>query len=574
MNNKIHIFIILILFSISYKSFSQHNIHIPSKKAQKEFELAKNYYSKENLSKALATIDNCITIDSLFVQAYILKANILTDLQNFCEALVIFEKAAEIENVNYVGNLFDQYRFSVECGDYQKAMNKLLLMKQDTDKKRFPDNYIDSLIKTTDIVIDIMNNPLFIEKKKIESPVNSDINEYVTAISSDEKKLFFTRSYIDTTYFDDEPIIRIVDEIAYIAERQSIENSDIWDTVYKFENFYPQFGDGLAVTISPDGNTIFFVGCGWNDSYGSCDIYCSRKIGNEWTNPINLGSGVNSKYWDSQPYMSSDGFTLYFVSNRPGGYGKSDIWYSVMNEDGIFGEAKNLGKRVNTSGYEQTPFIHFDARTLYFSSDGHPGLGGTDLFKIDLKNPDDKAVNLGYPINDKNDQQCFLVTPDGRTAYVSSVNENGNFDIFYYTIPKHIRPNPVIYMEEYVFDPIAGEQTKIEFYPLEQGKDIIVRNIVFEHDSYKLENVSYNELNRIVSMMNKNPDINFEIRGHTDNTGIETYNLTLSENRAKVVYEYLISKGINPSRLSYNGYGSKYPISDNNTEEGRALNRR
>jgi outer membrane protein OmpA-like peptidoglycan-associated protein/tetratricopeptide (TPR) repeat protein len=623
------------MFQISFAQKSE-SIYIPSKKVQKEFETAKKYYSKNELDKAITAVDNCIKEDPFFGDAYIMKASIMVDLNDYCAAVELFDKAAEVLNLKYAGNLYDLYRFSVECGDYQKAKEKLLMMKDESDKRRYPVQLVDSLLEITSAALEIMKNPLQIEMKRIDYPVNSNINEYITAISADEKKLFFTRSYEDTTYIGNEQIIRIVDEVAYIAERNLTEDLSIWDTVYKFDEFYPQFADGRGITISPDGNTIFFVGCGWRDGYGSCDIYCSYRIGNNWTNPVNLGSNVNSKYWETQPYMSSDGYTLYFVSNRPGGYGKSDIWYSVMDEDGNFGEAKNLGDRVNTSGDERTPFIHFDARTLYFSSDGHPGLGGMDLFKIDLKNHEDKATNLGYPINDKSDQQCFLVSPDGTTAYVSSAAESGNFDIYCYLIPEEIRPVPVICIEGYVFDIVTGGklnalvelvstsnsnllssintandghfviciEDKVDFgitvsadgymiysdnslsakniseifeiglHPLEDGKDIIARNIVFAHDSYELESVSYVELNRLISLMAKNPEINFEIRGHTDNIGSDAYNLTLSENRAKVVYDYLVSKGIASSRLIYKGYGSKFPIADNASEEGRALNRR
>ena len=627
------LYLFLLFLFIAQVSIAQQ--YTPSKKVLKDYENARKSYLKGEFDKAITAIDNCISEDKFFGDAYILKASIMVDLNEYCPAIELFDKAAEVLNVSHVGSLYDLYRFSVECGNYEKAKHNLLLMKKETDKKKFPDRLVDSLIYVTDIAIEIMSNPLPIDMKILNERVNTNVNEYVSTISSDEKRLLFTRSYEDTLYIGGEQVVNIVDEIAFIAERKSATAE--WDTVYMITDFAKELEDGRGVTISPDGNTLFFVGCGWKAGYGSCDIYCSHRIGTKWTNPINLGSKVNTKYWESQPYISSDGYTLYFASNRPGGYGKSDIWYSVMDENGVFGEAKNLGERVNTSGEEKTPFIHFDAQTLYFSSDGHPGLGGMDLFKINLKDAADKATNLGYPINDKSDQQCFLVTPDGKTAYVSSAAQTGNFDIYCYPIPEEIRPKSVVCIEGYVSDAITknklsalvelvsndnsgsllssintssdghfvvcieddtnfgiivssngymifsdntistkniSEKLNIELYPLEEGKDIIARNIVFEHDSYILEEVSFVELNRLVSLMNKNPQINFEIRGHTDNVGTDTYNLTLSKNRAQVVFDYLVSKGINPNRLKHQGYGAKHPIADNATEAGRALNRR
>ena len=174
------------------------------------------------------------------------------------------------------------------------------------------------------------------------------------------------------------------------------------------------------------GNILFFTGCNRPDGLGRCDIYISQKKGDDWGKPFDLQPPVNTPGWESQPSISADGRTLYFVSNRKGGYGGYDIWKSTLTDKG-WGEPENLGPNINTSFDEQSPFIHPDDSTLYFCSNGWPGLGGKDLFVSQLGKDGkwQKPVNLGYPINSSGDENGLTLTANGDYAFFSSNNLNG-----------------------------------------------------------------------------------------------------------------------------------------------------
>ena len=221
--------------------------------------------------------------------------------------------------------------------------------------------------------------------------INTAADEYINALSADGSGLFFTRRTRNKTNPEKQ-----FDEDFYFAEFAG-------DSTGKAAllNYPPgKENDAGALCISPDGRLLFFTACFRPDSYGGCDLYYSEKKGDTWSKVKNIGPVVNSKSWDAQPSISPDGRTLYFVSKRAGGLGSSDIWKSERMPDGEWGKPVNLGIPVNTSEAEMVPFIHYDNSTLYFSSNGHPGLGGADLFRsVSINGAWTQPENLGYPIN-------------------------------------------------------------------------------------------------------------------------------------------------------------------------------
>jgi len=358
-----------------------------------------------------------------------------------------------------------------------------------------------------------------------------------------------------------------------------------------------------------------------------------------------LGEPVNSPYWDSQPCLSPDGRTIYFVSTRPGGIGKSDIWRSRYNEEGYWAEPENLGSSINTPYDEMAPFVHPDGHSLYFSSAGHPGMGGLDLFvsRMDENGDWQEPINLGYPINTSADEINIIVDASGKSAYISSDKEGGygNKDVYTFDLYEEIRPNRVTYMKGIVFDAETNARiganfelidihsgevitesfsdsengefllvlplrmdyalnvnkenylfyseninlteftdidnpfiVSIPLVRIREGAEIVLDNIFFEIDKYDLKEQSIVELEKLYKLLENNPEISILIKGHTDNTGQESYNFELSMRRAEAVYNYLVDKGISAKRLDYKGYGATVPISDNTSEEGRKLNRR
>ncbi|NJO03022.1 MAG: OmpA family protein [Bacteroidia bacterium] len=335
---------------------------------------------------------------------------------------------------------------------------------------------------------------------------------------------------------------------------------------------------------------------------------------------------------------------LYFVSRRAGGKGGQDIWYSQLGEDGKWMPAQNLAE-INTPYEELSPFIHPNGRILFFASDGYPGFGSYDLYQselVDGKWSDPK--NLGYPINNYQEQIGLFITTDGQKGYYSpeeTINEQLASLIYEFDVPQEIQPaNKSNYVKGVVYDAQTKQKlnARIELFdlttdvkqasvtsdpengsyllvlsqgseyalevnrkgyafksltfnytesqnlepleidialdPISKGTTFRLNNIFFDYNQYELEEKSQAELDELVKFMKENPGVQGEIAGHTDNIGNPADNQKLSLNRAKAVYDYLVNAGIVPERLRYQGYGATRPDAPNDSEEGRARNRR
>ncbi|TFH48977.1 MAG: flagellar motor protein MotB, partial [Bacteroidia bacterium] len=225
-------------------------------------------------------------------------------------------------------------------------------------------------------------------------------------------------------------------------------------------------GNEGAQSISSDGRSMYFTACDRNDGHGRCDIYYSVFDGKRWSPGINVGSPVNSQYWESQPSINANGKMLFFVSNRPGGMGGMDIWYSVGKTNGKWNTPVNPGKTINTAGDEFSPFIYFNGKTLYFSSDGRESFGGFDIYSTTL-NPDStwtQPVNLGPSVNTASDETGLVIESSGLRAFFSSVQDKSKGkDIFFIDLPEKVRPEPVSYLKGTVIDKGSGKILEARF---------------------------------------------------------------------------------------------------------------
>ncbi len=298
------------------------------------------------------------------------------------------------------------------------------------------------------------------------SEINTADDEYLPVATADESMLIFTRKINNNEDF-----------------YKSVKLNGKWQTATYLSDHIntPEYNEG-AQSISQDGKFLFFTGCNRPDGLGRCDIYIAQKKGDDWGKPFDLSPPVNTPGWESQPSISADGRTLYFVSNRKGGYGGYDIWKSTLTDKG-WGEPENLGPNINTSFDEQSPFIHPDDSTLYFCSNGWPGLGGKDLFvsRLGKDGKWQKPENLGYPINTNGDENGLTLTAEGNNAFFSSNNLNGygGFDIYTFELPPNLRPHVVTYVKGKVADAKTLQ-------PLEAAVEIIdlQKNIpVYQDDS-------------------------------------------------------------------------------------------
>jgi outer membrane protein OmpA-like peptidoglycan-associated protein/tetratricopeptide (TPR) repeat protein len=475
--------------------------------------------------------------------------------------------------------------------------------------------------------------PISFNPKPLGENINTAFNEYFPSLTADEQKLYFTR-HIKAQGISQEDI--------FVSEKDAEGN---WGKSVSVSSNINTLTNEGAHSISADGRLLYFTMCEHQGGYGSCDIYVSKRVGNEWSRPENLGPEINTAHKETQPCLSADGMALYFVSSRPGGYGKLDIWMTYKKPDGKWGTPINLGPEINSEGIEERPFMHPDNQTLYFASDGRKGFGNADLFiarRHETGGKWNSAENMGFPINSFYNESGLYVTTDGSKGYFATerMNTAFNLDIIEFNMPEHLKPKKVTYtkgtiadkdtqkklaatlsfvdlatgkmVNEIVSDAITGEYLLTlplgkdyvvnatangylffsQFFSLKNAntiepfiqdiflakitaeKTIVLENVFFDTDSFQLKTESFIELNKMADFLQKNTKLKVEIGGYTDNTGNADYNLKLSEQRAKSVYEYLIAQKVPAAQLSYKGYGMENPITDNATDAGKAKNRR
>lgn len=610
-----------------------------SRRATRAYHRAADAWRLYDQAVAVAELEQALAHDPDFIEAHLLLAEIYYQNEEYALSINPLEKAIKIDEGFFPMARYYLGRSYFYTASYREALNNFEKIVRDEQLRTRFISSSNRYIESSRFALHALENPVPYDPQNPGPGINSEYAEYSPALTADEQTLIFTRkkplkghwSGSDDYYHED----------FYISHFRDGQ----WQKALNLGPPLNTDGNEGAQTITADGRHLYFTACNRPDGIGRCDIYYAERIGGQWTKPVNLGRPVNSTAWDSQPSVSADGKTLYFTSSREGNIGTTDIWKTSMDGQGTWNEPVNLGPGINTPGREISPFIHPDNQTLYFASDGHPGMGGLDIF-VSRRQEDDswgEPENLGYPINTHRDEFALIVGASGENAWFASEKEGGfgQSDLYFFELYTQVRPQPVSYMKGVVFDaetkdplkadfeltdlesgtPIAraasdpvdgtflvavpigkdlglhvvkenylffseyfnyGEtRTAVEPYerniPLQsigEGSRIVLRNVFFDTDSYTLKPSSIPELERLRDLMQKNPGLYIEIGGHTDSTGSFEYNLSLSEKRAKSVYEHLTEEGINPERLHYKGYADTQPIDTNQTEEGRANNRR
>lgn len=634
---------ILFLLTMGVSGFAQqYNPYAIPSKARKWYDRAQAAILTSTSGSRLAAIpflEKAIDEYPQYEDAYILIGNIYEKERKYDLALPYFEKADQIDSLYFLPGYIMYAKSEAGVGNFAKAIQIIDRFLQQPDL--YPSTKNTALEWRTHFEFGLNSEEQHIPFDPINlgDSINSVDPEYFPTLPIDQKTLIFTRRVhnIHEDFF----ISHLLSDsqwskaVPLILGSQFLKNS-------QSQGFNSPYNEG-AETISQDGKILIYTICDKPGGMGSCDIYYAVRTDSGWSQPYNIGPPVNTPYWETQPCLSPDNRDLYFVSNRPGGYGGSDIYVSHLQPDGTWGKPVNLGPNINTKGDESSPFIHADNQTLYFASNGWPGVGGVDLF-YSRRQPDGswgKPHNLGYPINTIDHDGSIFVTADGKTAYFSSdrSDSRGGLDIYKFHLYASAQPVRTLYVEGYVFDkntmkrlvatldlidlstgktlthiPTDGDgsylvtlpvgkdyafnvskpgylffsdnfslkdsvrqgsfHVNIGLQPIEVNAHVVLKNVFFDFDQYSLKPESEAELDKLVELLKMNPTIKIQLNGYTDSVGSEEHNLILSQHRAQAVVDYLISKGIAVTRLSAKGYGSSHPIASNNTEEGRALNRR
>lgn len=288
--------------------------------------------------------------------------------------------------------------------DYKTAAIywKSLLNRLEGRKSNSLQRLAKSQLESVEFALSALENPVSIERKPLSDTVNRMQMQFFPVLTADQETLIFTG------------LNEGGNEDIYISK---FENGR-WSLPASLSpNINTDSNEGTC-TISADGHTLVFTGCNRQDGYGSCDLYITYWKGGKWSVPENMGEKISTRYWESQPSLSADGTVLYFASDRPGGQGKADLWKTERNENGEWGEPVNLGPTINTPEDENAPFIHANGSTLFYASKGLPGMGGFDIFLVELgSDSEPNPVNLGYPINNSGNQVGLFITADGKRAY-------------------------------------------------------------------------------------------------------------------------------------------------------------
>lgn len=282
---------------------------------------------------------------------------------------------------------------------------------------------------------------------KLPENINTKYPEYLPMLDPTGTKLYFTskrKGGISNELADDVDF----DEDLFVIEK----SNGIWSSPSLMPEPINTDDNEGAASFSADGQTMIYGACNRKGGVGGCDLYISYLEGDKWSVPVNMGNVVNSKSWDAHSTISSDGHKIIFASDRSGGYGASDLYMVEKNIFGDWGIPVNLGSMVNTPFDEAAPFLSQDGKTLYFSSYGHPGYGGYDIFKSVHENGKWSApVNLGQPLNTQGDDKYFTIGGTGELGYFSS-NRDGNTDLYEIEIPEEMRPKPTVVVSGVVTD--------------------------------------------------------------------------------------------------------------------------
>jgi len=453
-----------------------------SYKAIKNLEKAQVSFDARKDDEAIELLQKAIKIDPNFIEAHIFLAEIYGENKKYAEALSEGKIAIEISPDFFKSAYYSMGFWCLKLQLYDEAevyFNHFIAYKGIAQE--FKTNATLGL-KSAQFARKAIKNQVPFNPINMGPEVNSLENDYLPAITADEQNLVYTR-LIPKDPNGSASDMRNKSEDFYSCKK----TNGVWSKAINIGPPINTIGNEGAQCISADGQTLVFTACkeydgypGGRKGYGSCDLFIAKKIANgTWGVPENIGKPINTEYWDSQPSMSSDGQTIYFVSNRPGGKGGADIWKCTKNESGKWANLANLGDSVNTAENEESPYIHPDNKTLYFSSEGWPGMGSKDLYLTRIKKDGtfSAPMNLGYPINTAESERDLIVSANAKTAYFSSERPGGigGLDLYNFELYPAARPTAVTYVKGKVFNKEndKGLEAKFELIDLESGQMVM-----------------------------------------------------------------------------------------------------
>ena len=606
-------------------------------KAKKHLDEAFMAFNAAEFPKALSSVNKALKADPKYADAFSLQASVYEAMRDTAHATESYRNclrvAPEFQPMYfYYGEYLYRNKRLREAAFVLSQFDSVPMKKGFIVQKHAASTRLKEkaarLRVSVQTAMDDVNIAENLRIRNMGPSINTDKDEYWPGMPFSGDRFVFTRRLGGT---------------GNAVLQEDFFMSDLRDTAWG--KAYPAPGDintpenEGTLSVKADGSALYYTRCNQPGGLGSCDLYVSDLDGRGWKRGNNLGSPVNGPAWDCQPAISGDGHTLIFASSRPGGFGGKDLWVSYLSQ-GKWSMPKNMGPAINTRDDDDAPFLHYDGATLYFSSLGHQGFGGSDIFMSRMGTDGQWSTpeNLGSGLNTPHDEFGLYIESGGKKGYFASDRPGGlgRLDIYQFLVPEKFMPKPVTYVAGILSDiktglPLKARVRVVElssgkvvftdsvsdfFIPLQAGGNyalfatakgymprslnfqptatdlgnpfsvraeltpidakqvFVLNNIFFDTDKFDLKPESKEELAIVVDLMKTNAGMVIEISGHTDNQGAADYNLKLSESRAKSVVSYLVAAGVPAARLKFKGYGDSRPAAANDTEEGRAKNRR
>lgn len=416
-----------------------------SPKARAAYLEGRRYLREGNAFRGLRFLEDAIREDSTLIDAHMLWAEVHFDQEQWEAAARGYERVLRLNPTYHPSASFNMALCKWNLDRFEEASAYIEMFLQSGVKDARLLYRARRLAENSRFAAEAVKNSVPFAPRSVGPTINTPSDEYLPSLTADGNTMIFTRR-------------DLYNEDFYKSERQP---DGSWGRAENLRGVNTLQNEG-AQAINADGRWLVFTACNRrNDgSQGSCDLYWSQLKDGAWTKPVPFSAAVNSAYWDAQPTISPDNKTIFFSSDRPGGQGGKDLWFTTRLPNGRFTEPQNLGAPINTPGDEQAPFLHPDGQTLYFTSDGLPGMGNNDLY-FSRRNPAGSwstPQNLGYPINTKGHEGTLVVSLDGSTAYYAAVLPGGagGLDIYSFDMPAHARPRPVTYVKAIVTDAVTG----------------------------------------------------------------------------------------------------------------------
>ncbi len=603
-----------------------------NKKAVALYNQAMERADDGSFTNAAGLLQQAIETDKNYIDAYLALAGIYSKIKNYTSSAANFEKAFAIDS-NYT--LDYKLAYSIQLagsGEFEKAwgaINELLAKKPPKNPTS-----LESALKrkrSYEFALEYSkNNPYknyVFAPQNLGSGVNSGEPEYFPSLTIDGKDLVFTRrlNHFNEDFFSstktnsgwekakplngniNTPQNEAAQNISQdgqwlvftaINRPDSYGNFDLYISYLTAQGWTEAGNLGGIVNsdqwdaqpcLSSDKKDLYFASRRFG-GFGGSDIYISHlKPNGRWGEPENLGGSINTPGDDQCPFIHADNQTLYFTSNGWQGYGGNDLFYVRKGYGGTWSKPVNLGYPINTIDDEGTLFIAADGKTAYYASDRSDSRGSHDIYTFEL--PENvrarKTLWVKGMVSDKKTgkglSSSVELTDLASKQTVSNVQTDGSGNYFM-TLPVGKDYAFTVNQKGYLFfsdnflmadrPPDSVYEKNITLQPIEADANVVLKNIFFDVNKFELKPQSQVELDKLVQLLNENPTLKIEISGHTDNVGKPADNLLLSNNRAKAVVSYLVSKNIAAQRLGSKGYGETKPVADNKTEEGRAMNRR